>query len=441
MRDEDVPPAGDPAPRRRVELVRGVGLLGATALVVVNMVGSSIYTLPASIAKEVGPLGIVAWALTAFGYLFVAFVYARLGTRFPRTGGPYVYARNAFGDLAGFVTVWSYWLSATIGNAAIVQGAVGYAPNLWPELAGNQTGQFLLALALIWTFCALNVLGVRSSARFQIAIMFLGLVPLVTIGILGLLHFDAANLQPFNPNGWASLPAAMALIVWAYSGVESATVPAEEVRKPETTIRRSTYLGYAIGTVIYLTLAVGMAGALPNDAIAGSTQPVALLAESTGSSALARVVAITAILACLGTLNGWILMSGRIPVAAAEDGLFFAGLARIHPRFHTPAVSLIVGAAIASGMLFLLLDTELLTAFSFVVMLAGFLTLLPHLIVAAADWKLGRGRQRVTAVVAFLFVGFTIYGCGVKANAWGAALVVAGLPLYLILRARRRAGA
>jgi APA family basic amino acid/polyamine antiporter len=184
-----------------------------------------------------------------------------------------------------------------------------------------------------------------------------------------------------------------------------------------------------------------MAGALPNDAIAGSTQPVALLAESTGGSLLARVVAITAILACLGTLNGWILMAGRIPVAAAEDGLFFAGLARVHPRFHTPAVSLIVGAAIASGMLFLLLDTEFIAAFGFIVMLAGFLTLLPHLIVAAADWRLGRGSRRVTAVVAFLFVGFTIHGCGVKANAWGAALVAAGLPLYLVLRGRRRASA
>lgn len=422
-------------------LARNVGLLGATALVVVNMVGSSIYTLPASIAKNVGPLGIVAWALTAFGYLFLAFVYARLGTRHPRTGGPYEYARAAFGDLAGFVVVWSYWLSATIGNAAIVQSVVGYAPDLWPALAGDRTLQFALALALVWILCGINVLGVRFGVRLQVAILFLGLLPLVVVGCTGLVRFDATNLEPFAPFGWGALPAGMALVVWAYSGVESATVPAEEVRDPHTTIRRATYFGYAIGTVIYLALAIGIAGALRNDAVASSTRPLALLAERTGGPWLALVVAITAVVACLGTLNGWILMAGRIPVAAAQDGLFFARLARVHPRFRTPATGLVVGAAITSAMLVLLLREEFLVAFDFVVYLALFLTLVPHLFAAAADWKLGAGRQRATAATAFAFVAFAIYGCGDVASGWGLALVVLGLPLYVLLRRERDARA
>jgi len=418
-------------------LARNVGLLGATALVVVNMVGSSIYTLPASIAEKVGPLGIVAWALTALGYLFVAIVYARLGTRYPRTGGPYAYARTAFGDLAGFVVVWTYWLSATIGNAAIVQSVVGYAPDLWPELAGDRVLQFALALVLVWILCAINVLGVRFGVRLQVAILFIGLLPLVVVGSLALAHFDAANLEPFAPHTWSALPAGMALVVWAYSGVESATVPAEEVREPGTTIRRATYWGYAIGTVVYLALAIGIAGALENEAIARSTRPLALLAEKTGGSGLALVVAITAVIACLGTLNGWLLMAGRIPVAAAQDGVFFGPLARIHPRFRTPAMGLVVGALITSAMLVLLLREEFLDAFGFIVYLALFLTLVPHLLAAAADWKLGRGRQRVTAAVAFVFVAFTIYGCGPIAAGWGLALTALGLPLFVFLRRTR----
>src|SRR5918998_733739 len=107
-------------------MIRGLTLLSTVALIVGNMVGTSIYTLPAGLAKETGPFGLVAWAFVALGYLFVAIVYSRLGTRYPRTGGPYVYARTAFGDLAGFTTVWSYWVSTIIGNAAIVTGAVGY---------------------------------------------------------------------------------------------------------------------------------------------------------------------------------------------------------------------------------------------------------------------------------------------------------------------------
>src|ERR1044071_2662184 len=106
----------------RGTFVRGMSLLGAVALVVGNMVGTSMYTLPASLASEVGPLGIVAWLLTAVGYLGVAIVYADLGRRHPRTGGPYVFAREAFGDFAGFISVWLYWISLVIGNAGIVTG-------------------------------------------------------------------------------------------------------------------------------------------------------------------------------------------------------------------------------------------------------------------------------------------------------------------------------
>jgi APA family basic amino acid/polyamine antiporter len=438
MSDAEPAPSAPSPPRTAGSLVRGVGLLAATALVVVNMVGSSIYTLPASIARDVGPLGIVAWALTALGYLFVALVYARLGTRYPRTGGPYVYARTAFGDLAGFVTVWCYWLSATIGNAAIVQSAVGYAPDLWPWVAERPLAQCALAIALVWILCGVNVLGVRFGARVQVAILFVGLLPLVGVGVLGLSAFDAGNLEPFAPRGWGALPAGMALVVWAYSGVESATVPAEEVQRPATNIRRATYAGYAVGTAIYLALAVAIAGALPNDEIASSSRPLALLAQRTLGSGMAWFVAATAIVACLGTLNGWILMAGRIPFAAAQDGLFPRRLARIHPRFHTPAVGLVVAAAIASAALLLLAREEFLDAFGFVVGLTLFLTLVPHLIAAASDWKLGRGRQRVTAVIAGAFVAFTIYGCGLRAAEWGLALIALGLPLFPFLRRRAR---
>ncbi|MGI9077872.1 MAG: APC family permease, partial [Gemmatimonadaceae bacterium] len=111
-----------PPPPASRKLVRGLSLLGAVALIVGNMVGTSLYTLPASVAKAAGPFGIVAWLFTAAGYLFVALVYASLGTRYPRTGGPYVYAREAFGEFAGCQTVWAYWFSAVIGNAAMVTG-------------------------------------------------------------------------------------------------------------------------------------------------------------------------------------------------------------------------------------------------------------------------------------------------------------------------------
>src|SRR5262249_45963211 len=155
--------------------IRALTLPAVVALVVGNMVGTSMYTLPASLANAVGPLGLVSWLLTAAGYFFVALVYASLGSRYPKTGGRDVYARGAcgegaaFGEFAAFQTVWTYWFSAVIGNAAIVTGVVGYAVGLVPVLGKSAWAQFALAQALLWGLCALNVVGVRKSGWAQIA--------------------------------------------------------------------------------------------------------------------------------------------------------------------------------------------------------------------------------------------------------------------------------
>jgi APA family basic amino acid/polyamine antiporter len=432
-----------------MSLVRGVTLAGATALVVGNMVGTSIYTLPASLAKATGPLGVVAWAVTAFGYFFVALCYASLGTRYPKTGGPYVYAREAFGEYLGFQTVWAYWFSAVIGNAAIVTGVVGYAVGLSDRLAGSTLWQFLLAQALLWGLCLLNVLGVRKSARLQIAVVLLNVVPLLIFTLIALASFDPANLEPFAPRGTGSLASGAALVVWAYSGVESATVPAEEVTAPERTIRLGTLFGYGIGTVVFLVAALAVAGGLPNDVVASSPRPIALLVEKTVGRTAGLVVSWAAILAAVGTLNGWILMAGRIPLSAAQDGLFFRRLAAVHPRFGTPHVSLVVGTLVASAMLGLYFTRSLLEVFNFIALLAVLTTLLPHLYACAAELLLARRdkerypptarrRAHLVAPIAFAFVLYTIYGVGPEVALWGFLVVLAGTPLYIWFQTRSR---
>jgi APA family basic amino acid/polyamine antiporter len=429
--------------------VRGLTLLGTVALCVGNMVGTSVYTLPASLAQTTGPLGIAAWALTAAGYLFVALVYASLGTRYPLTGGPYVYAREAFGEFAGFQAVWAYWFSAVIGNAGIVTGVVGYAVGFSPRLAESVLLQFLLAQALLWGLCLVNVLGVRQGARVQIAVMFTASVPMLLISLAMLPSVRLANFTPFAPHGWGSLAAGAALVVWAYSGVESATVPAEEVQGPERTIRRGTLLGYALATLIFLVAAVAVTGAMPTADIASSARPVAMAAERTLGAWAGALIGVVAIVAGIGTLNGWILMAGRIPLTAARDGIFFRGLGRVHPRFGTPHVGLIVGTAIASAMLLLYFQRSLLGVFSFIVLLAVLTTLIPHLYAAAAELMLARRdparytprerrRAHVVAPIAFVFVMYTIYGVGPQVALWGFLVLLAGMPLYIWFATRDR---
>lgn len=436
-RTAHAPRASDGAPAPDAPgLVRGLSLLGIVALCVGNMVGTSIFTLPASLASTTGPLGVVAWLLTAAGYLFVALVYAALGRRYARSGGPYVYAREAFGDFAAFQVVWAYWISATIGNAAIVTSVVGYAVGFSPALAGSAAAQFALAQCLLWGLCALNIRGVRESGRFQIGVMVLTVIPLLLVGLGALTHFTPAHFTPFAPHGWGTLGAGAALVVWAYSGVESATVPAEEVIDGGATIARGTLIGYAIATVIFLVLAVAVTGALPNGEIAASTRPIALAAERTLGPWAGVLVGIVAIVSSTGTLNGWILMAGRIPLSAAADGLFFPALARIHPRYGTPHIGLLVATAIASVLLGLYFVRSLLEVFNFIVLLAVLTTLVPHCYAAAAEWALGarRGHRALVPPLAFAFVLFVMYGTGAEVVRWGVLALLAGLPVYVLLR-------
>jgi APA family basic amino acid/polyamine antiporter len=422
-----------------------VTLVGAVAIVVGNMVGTSMYTLPASLAQVVGPLGIVAWLLTALGYFGVAFVYANLGARYPRTGGPYVFAREAFGDFAGFLSVWLYWISALIGNAGIVTGVIAYAESFLPILSANHLLRFAVAQLLLWGFCGINILGIKHSARVQIAIMTVNLGGLFVLLGASMHAFNPANLRPFAPHGWTSLATGTALICWAYSGVETATVPAEEMQSPTRTIWRGTMIGYVVGTVVFLMAAIVVAGVLPNDQVASSARPIAMVVERAVGPVGAWIISICAIVAGLGTLNGWMLVSGRAPVSAAQDGLFFKQMATLHPRFRTPVVALVSGAAVASAMLCLMLNNTLLETFNFIVLLAVWATLVPHLITAAAELALvrrdperytaaERRRSHVIAPLAFVAMMYFVYGAGAQIGRWGFLLLAAGMLAYVFLR-------
>lgn len=426
---------------------RRLTLLGVVALAVGNMVGTSIWTLPASLAEAAGPAAIVAWGITALGYWFVARTYARLGARWPVTGGPYVYVREAFGDFAAFQVTWSYWLSATLGNAAIVTGVIGYATAFSAPLAASPLLQFLLAQGLLWGLCALNVAGVQHGARLSIALMGVTVVALVATSLAALPATDAANLRPFAPEGWGALAPACALIVWAYSGVESATVPASEVRGGGDVVGRATMLGFWIATGTYLLAAVAIAASVPNAELATSTRPVALVAERTLGAWAGVAVGLAALGSNVATLNGWILMAGRIPVTAAADGLFPAPLARLHPRTGTPWVALVAGTVVPSALLGLYFTRSLLGVFRFVVLLAILTTLLPHLYTCAAELLLSRRHPdrydartaravAWQATLAFAFVLWTMYGTGPEPAMWGFLAIVAGTPLHVRLRGR-----
>ena len=321
---------------RRPTLKRSMGLWMATALVVGNMVGSGIFTLPAALSGEAGPASIVALAFTGLGAMLLALVFANLGRAHPRTGGPYYYARRAFGDFVGFQTAWAYWIAAWVGNAAIAVAFAGYLGVFWGDVKTSNWLAALVAVGAIWLFTAVNILGVRETGLAQVVTTVLKFVPLAVIGIVGLFYFEGGNFTPFTPAeggfDW-HINAAATLALWAFIGLESATVPAEEVKNPEKTIPRATILGTVATTALYIVALIAIVGVLSQAALASSSAPFADAANAMwGGTFLGltwgKWISLVAITATLGALNGWIMLTARVSLAAANDGLFPRRFAR-----------------------------------------------------------------------------------------------------------------
>ena len=443
------PPAPTAPPPSGPTLKRSMGLWMATALVVGNMIGSGVFLLPASLAAAAGPISIVAWVFTGIGAMLLALVFARMSGVLPNTGGPYVYARRAFGDFVGFQTAWGYWIAAWAGNAAITVAFVGYLAVFWPAVGTNNLLGALVGIGLIWLLTAVNIIGVREGAMVQMVTTVLKFVPLAVIGIVGLFFVKGGNYTPFAPHGTGSaISAAAPLTLWAFIGLESAAVAAGEVRDPEKTIPRATVIGTGLATLVYILSTVAIMGIIPTGELAGSSSPFADAAGQIFGGGWDKVFALVAMAATFGALNGWILLQGRVPLAAAEDGLFPKEFARVHGERRTPVFGLVVSSLLLSALMLMNYTKGLVDAFTFVLLLATLTTLVPYAYAAAAQAYLYLTepelferkrfvRDTVIATLAFAYSVWAIAGSGDDVIAKGFVLLLGGIPVYLLVRWRQ----
>ena len=218
------------------------------------MIGSGIFLLPAVLAPY-GGLGFLGWLASSTGAVLIALVLARLASRTKQSGGFYVYARTTFGDLAGFVVGWSYWVSLVLGVAAISVAFAGYAGAFLPQLNTSKTGQALVAAAAIWTFTAVNLRGISRATSLQLIATLLKLIPLLAIFVAGVVLGDPANLPPLNPQGlpWSKAIATTALLtMWAFIGIEAAVIPAGDVVDAQRTIPRAVVAATVSVATVYI---------------------------------------------------------------------------------------------------------------------------------------------------------------------------------------------
>jgi APA family basic amino acid/polyamine antiporter len=421
-----------------------------TALVVGNMIGSGVYLLPASLA----PLGwnsIFGWVLTIAGGLCLAFVFASLARRMPRAGGPYAYTRAAFGPGAGFMVAWSYWIGVWVGNAALATAGVSYLSVFFPQLATTTGLHAAVSLTIIWVLTAVNCRAASLAGGVQVVATALKILPLIAVIILAALILSEkgmAAVQPFEAEKIAIGPITMAatLALWSLLGLESATVPAEQVHEPEKTIPRATMAGTILTGVLYLFVCTSVILLQPPEQVAASNAPLAdFIAVRWGENA-GRTLAFFAAVSVLGALNGWILVQGELASAMAKDGVFPTFLARTSVH-GAPVYAHLLSSGLLTGVVLLNYSETLIGLFNFVALLSTTSILFMYLAVSLAALKLNATgavkRSRALAVVgafATAYALWTIYGAGAKPFLWGLALLAAGPPVYLTMK-RAKAGA
>jgi APA family basic amino acid/polyamine antiporter len=418
----------------------------ATALVVGNMIGSGVFLLPASLGPY-GAVSMVGWLFSSAGAMLLALTFAWLARDLPRAGGPYAWTRATFGDFPAFLVAWGYWLSICAGNAAIAVAMVSYVGfHTIIGAAGPGVGA-ALAVGSVWALTWVNARGVRTAGGVQVATTVLKLVPLVAVGTFGLMFAEWENFTPFNPSGrstFGAVSATAALTLWAFLGLESATIPADEVEHADRTIPRATLLGTAIAAVVYILGTVAVMGVLSPAAVATSTAPFADAAERIWGHWASHAVALGAAVSCFGALNGWILLQGQVPLATAADGLFPTVFGRRSSR-GTPTAALVLSSVLVTLIVAANYTKGLVGAFTFIILLATLTTLIPYafssmaLVVSDLRQRRAPPARRITvALLAFAFSVWAIVGSGAQTVMWGCVLLLLGVPVYAGMRRRAR---
>ena len=399
-------------------------------------------------------------ALATIGAVALAFMFAVMSRRLPADGGPYAYARSAFGNGLGFSNAWSYWITAWAGNAAIVVGWVYYVEHFLNK--SSVVGwSIVIALVGLWIPALINLTGVKNMGSFQVWTTVLKFIPLAIMSTVGLFFIKGGNFTPWNTSGDSNLSAiggAMAICLFSYLGVETAAVAAAKVRNPERNVPKSTIYGTLASSAVYLLSMIAVFGILPSSALAQDANKASYSTAANsiagGGSWAGNLVALAVIISGIGALNGWTMICAEMPLAAAKDGLFPTRFGRLSGR-GVPAFGIISSTVLASiAVVISYMGANGATVFTTLVLMTGITAAVPYAFSALAQlkWRIHDHqvvhtprlvRDLSVAVVAFVFSLAFIYYSRNTSDTWyivwgpflmsGGAFLL-GIPVYLAQR-------
>lgn len=415
-----------------------IGLWTTTSIVVGNMIASGLFMLPATLAVY-GGISLVGWLISGAGAICLALVFSWLSKLKPvATGGPYAYTHEGMGDFPAFLVAWGYWISIWCTNAAIAVAFVSYLTAFVPALGSNPILSVGTGLGAIWLLTWINTRGIKEAGIVQVITTILKITPLIFITIGGLIYLNTDHFVPFNLSSESNLSAITScttLTLFAFLGLECATIPSGNVTNPEVNVPRATVLGTLLTTVIYVFGTIAVMGLIPPDALHNSQAPFADAAASIWGEWARYLVAGGAVISTFGALNGWIIMQGQMPFAAAQDKLFPKLFAKEN-RKGAPAAGIIVSSILVSVLMSMNFSKNLADTYTFIILLSTLNTLVPYLFSIVSLIMIGAKRnymnptKYLVATLAFVYSIWAIIGSGEEIVYWGFILLMAGLPFY-----------
>lgn len=422
-----------------------IGLWTTTSLVVGNMIASGLFMLPATLGLY-GGISLIGWVISGAGAMCLAMVFSWLSKLKPvATGGPYAYTHEGVGDFAAFLVAWGYWISIWCTNAAIAVAFVSYLTAFIPALGHNPMLSVGTGLGAIWFLTWINTRGIREAGIVQVITTVLKILPLVFITLGGIFFLNFDHFTPFNVSTESNLSAITScttLTLFAFLGLECATIPSGKVMNPEVTVPKATILGTLLTTIIYVSSTVVVMGLIPPDSLHQSQAPFADAAASLWGEWARYLVAGGAVVSTFGALNGWILVQGQMPFAAARDKLF-PKIFEKENKYGTPAMGLVISSLLVSVLMSMNFSKSLADTYTFIILLSTLTVLIPYLFSIIAFVMMGAKRKMlnttkyVVAALAFVYSMWAVIGSGEEIVFWGFVLLMAGLPFYAFIRIKQ----
>jgi len=434
------------------DLRRELGLASATALVAGECIAVGIFLTPAGMAKALGsPMWLLlVWLAVGAMTMTGALCYGELASRFPRAGGGYVYLQEAFGRRLAFLYGWMCLLVMDPGlTASLATGTAAYAAYIfhWPPVVIKVAG-----VVAIWSLCGLNILSVRLSAGLMrwITWLKLGLLGLLTVWAV-VFHLGSwSNFFPFvaqRPGSLALGPAlgvGMVAAFYSFGGWWEVSRIAGEVRDPGRTLQRAMILGVLLVTAIYVFVSGIFLYLVPLEKVASDetfvAQVGAILFEPAGGIVFAAIV----VVCVLGSLAGFVMAAPRVYYAMAKDGLFLPAVARLQPRFGTPAWAIAIHGAIGTLLVAVSSFQQIIAYFIFAAVLFLGLTVAGLFPMRSKSKDAGTAiltpGYPVTPLIFLSFVGLMLVVLALHApreSALGVMVVLAGVPVYEVFQRRR----